>query len=568
MSAKKKLPIGIDSFEKMITSGFYYVDKTGLISELLCNWGEVNLFTRPRRFGKSLNMSMLRNFLEIGCDPLLFDGLRISQEQDLCKEYMGKFPVISITLKNVEGLTFERAGAAMRNVIGKEALRFEFLSKSDRLSDREKEIYAQLTKVGEENSAIFAMSDSALSDSLQTLSMLLSKHYNRKVIILIDEYDVPLDKAFQNGYYEEMVSLIRGILGSALKTNDYLQFAVLTGCLRISKESIFTGLNNINVMSVADEYFDEYFGFTDKEVRDLLSYYDLGFAYETIKRWYDGYYFGKTSIYCPWDVVKYSQALLKNKNALPENYWANTSGNAMIRRFIDKSNQQTRKEIEQLIAGDLITKAVNLELTYSELDSSIENLWSVLFTTGYLTQRGQTDERQVNLAIPNREIRELFISQIQVWFEETARSDTARIGTFCAAFPKGDAEIIEDMMNDYLWSTISIRDTAVRRERKESFYHGMLLGLLRYEDSWYIKSNTESGEGFSDILIETPDRIGVVIEIKYAEDQNLDKSCRQALEQIEKNNNMGRLTEDGMETIVKYGIAFYKKRCKAVLGQV
>lgn len=566
MAAKKKLPVGIENFGEFSYNGFYYVDKTGLIIDLLHNWGKVNLFTRPRRFGKSLNMSMLQHFFEIGCEKNLFDGLKVSQDEALCEEYMGRFPVISITLKGVDGLTFEAASAAMRNIIGKEALRFEFLLKSDKLSDREKEMYAQLVKVGDENQAIFSMSDALLSDSLQTLSMLLSKHYDRKVILLIDEYDVPLDKAFQSGYYLEMVSLMRNIFGNVLKTNDHLQFAVLTGCLRISKESIFTGLNNMNVLSITDEYFDEYFGFTDTDVRELLSYYELEFAYETIKEWYDGYCFGNVSIYCPWDVIKYCQALLKNKKAVPENYWANTSGNAMVRRFIDKANQQARNEIEQLISGGAITKAVNMELTYNELDSSIDNLWSVLFTTGYLTQNGRIGGKQYRLSIPNREIRDLFITQIKVWFEETTRADETRIGKFCAAFPNADAALIEEMLNDYLWNTISIRDTSVQKDMKENFYHGMLLGILQYEDNWYIKSNAESGEGFSDILIETRNRIGVVIEVKYAGDDNLDKWCKKALDQIERNHYDARLVEDGMKSVVKYGIAFYKKHCRVLLG--
>lgn len=566
MAAKKKLPVGIENFGEFSYNGFYYVDKTGLIIDFLHNWGKVNLFTRPRRFGKSLNMSMLQHFFEIGCEKNLFDGLKVSQDEALCEEYMGRFPVISITLKGVDGLTFEAASAAMRNIIGKEALRFEFLLKSDKLSDREKEMYAQLVKVGDENQAIFSMSDALLSDSLQTLSMLLSKHYDRKVILLIDEYDVPLDKAFQSGYYLEMVSLMRNIFGNVLKTNDHLQFAVLTGCLRISKESIFTGLNNMNVLSITDEYFDEYFGFTDTDVRELLSYYELEFAYETIKEWYDGYCFGNVSIYCPWDVIKYCQALLKNKKAVPENYWANTSGNAMVRRFIDKANQQARNEIEQLISGGAITKAVNMELTYNELDSSIDNLWSVLFTTGYLTQNGRIEGKQYRLSIPNREIRDLFITQIKVWFEETTRADETRIGKFCAAFPNADAALIEEMLNDYLWNTISIRDTSVQKDMKENFYHGMLLGILQYEDNWYIKSNTESGEGFSDILIETRNRIGVVIEVKYAGDDNLDKWCKKALDQIERNHYDARLVEDGMKSVVKYGIAFYKKHCRVLLG--
>lgn len=564
MNLRKKLPIGIEDFGEFSADDFYYVDKTGMISELLCNWGKVNLFTRPRRFGKSLNMSMLRNFFEIGCDEKLFDGLKISQEKELCKRYMGRFPVISITLKGVDGLTFQLASDAMRSVIGKEALRYEFLLDSDRLSESEKSIYARLVKVGSDSSAVFPMSDSLLTDSLCILSRLLSKHYGQKTIILIDEYDVPLDKAFHAGYYDEMVSLVRNLFNNALKTNEYLQFAVLTGCLRICKESIFTGLNNMNIMSITDEAFAEYFGFTDAEVYELLSYYELESAYETVKEWYDGYWFGNTSIYCPWDVIKYCQALLKNKNAIPENYWANTSGNAMVRRFIDKANQQTRSEIERLIEGETITKTVNMELTYQELDSTIENLWSVLFTTGYLTQRRKSEGKSFELMIPNREIRSLFVSQIREWFAETIRTDGTTVETFCRAFPNADAAVIEEILNDYLWKSISILDTSVRKNMKENFYHGMVLGLLQYENNWLIKSNAESGEGFGDILIETQERTGIVIEIKYAQNGNLDKSCEAALQQIEDNNYAARLIEDGMKKIIKYGIAFYRKHCKVV----
>lgn len=564
MSVKKKLPVGIENFADFSMNNFYYVDKTGLIIDLLHNWGKVNLFTRPRRFGKSLNMSMLKCFFETGCDKKLFAGLKISQEEELCEAYMGQFPVISITLKGVDGLSFESAGAAMRNVIGKEALRFEFLQKSDKLSDREKEMYEQLVQVGTGNQAIFSMPDALLADSLQTLSMLLFKHYSRKSIILIDEYDVPLDKAFQAGYYDEMVSLMRSIFGNALKTNDYLQFAVLTGCLRISKESIFTGLNNMKIHTITDTRYDEYFGFTDDDVKTLLDYYGLTDRFEIIKEWYDGYRFGNVSVYCPWDVINYCDSVLGDAKKEPENYWANTSGNMMVRRFIDKANQQTRNEIERLISGESITKTLNMELTYNELDSSIDNLWSVLFTTGYLTQQSRTERACCELIIPNREIRELFVTQIREWFRETTRADIPRIESFCHAFPNKDAERVEELLNDYLWNSISIRDTSVRKDRKENFYHGMLLGLLQYEDNWFIKSNAESGEGFSDILIETPSRIGVVIKVKYAEDGNLGKWCQRALEQIDRNGYASRLEEDGMKSIVKYGIAFYKKHCKVV----
>lgn len=562
--ALKKLPIGIDGFEKIITNNFYYADKTMFIAELLNNWGEVNLFTRPRRFGKSLNMSMLKSFFEIGSDGALFEGLNIAQEAELCCEYMGKFPVIYITLKGVDGASFSAAKEILRFVTGVEAGRFSFLADSDKLTEAQKMSYRALVEVNADGN--YSMSDTALEHSLLTLTSLLWKHYGTKVIVLIDEYDVPLDKAFQSGFYDEMLQLLRNFLGNVLKTNDSLQFAVLTGCLRISKESIFTGLNNLRVNTITDALYDEYFGFTDADVKKLLEYYRLSAHYDQIKEWYDGYRFGNVGVYCPWDVINYCFDARADACTEPRNYWANTSGNNMVRRFIDLANQQTRKEIELLIAGDSITKNINMELTYNELDSSVDNLWSVLFTTGYLTQRGRMEGKGFSLAIPNREIQELFVSQIRVWFQEYTRADAPRIEKFCLSFPEANAEVIEELLNDYLWNSIGIRDTAVRSNLKENFYHGMLLGLLQYEDSWIIKSNTESGEGFSDILIETPNRTGVVIEVKYVEAENLDKGCAEAIAQIEKKNYASRLIDDGMMTVIKYGIAFYKKRCRVRLG--
>lgn len=563
----KKLPIGIDGFEKIRTNDFYYVDKTQFIAELLRNWGEVNLFTRPRRFGKSLNMSMLKSFFEIGGDKTLFEGLKILQEKELCEKYMGQFPVISITLKGVSGSDFVSASAAMRNVIGKEALRFQFLLESDRLTEKETELYAQLIEVGDEHRAIFSMSDAALEDSIQTLSRLLSKHYGQKTILLIDEYDVPLDKAFRAGYYDEMTELIRNLLGNALKTNDSLQFAVLTGCLRISKESIFTGLNNLNVMTVSDPYFCDGFGFTDEEVRELLRYYELEDAYETVRDWYDGYRFGNVSIYCPWDVIKYVQIRLRDKGAEPENYWANTSGNNIVRRFIDKADLMTKGDIERLLSGGTICKPIKQELTYRELDSSVDNLWSVLFATGYLTQRGPSHGRQVQLAIPNREVEELFADLVEDWFKETSRADLSRIERFCTAFPNGDAVLIQEMLRDYLWDSISVRDTAVRMDRKENFYHGMVLGLLQSRGDWLVLSNAEMRERYGDISVCTPERTGIVIELKYAGDGNLEKGCQAALKQIEERKYAAALERRGMKKILKYGMAFCEKECMVVVKE-
>ena len=563
MADALKLPVGIESFEEIRKEGFYYIDKTGLIEQLLNQWGKVNLFTRPRRFGKTLNMSMLRYFFEIGTDKALFEGLYISRNEEFCEEYLGKYPVVFISLKNVDGLTFEDAKYQLVELIGIEAERFHFLLKSDRLTENEKSRYRALIDLRDGH---YTMDSGIVASSLQTLSQLLYKHYGQKTIILIDEYDVPLDKAFQNGYYREMVSLIRAMFGLALKTNDFLQFAVLTGCLRIAKESIFTGLNNFNVLSVMSPQFDECFGFTDEEVKEMLAYYGLSEHYEQMKQWYDGYLFGNISVYCPWDVINHCRDLRVDPDAFPEDYWSNTSGNGIVRRFIDKANMQTKSEIEQLIAGEKIVKEIRQELTYDELDKTIDNLWSVLFTTGYLTQRGRVDGRCYRLAIPNREIRELFITQIREWFKDSVGRDKTTLDDFAAAMLRGDESQVEKIFGDYLWNTIIIRDTAVSKERKENFYHGILLGLFGFMDNWIVKSNVESGIGYSDILIEAFDcRVGIVIEVKYAEDGNLDAACKKALEQIEEKSYEARLQEDGMRTILKYGIACYKKDCRVAV---
>lgn len=559
---KKKLPVGIDDFGKLRREDFYYIDKTGLIRDLLNNWGEVNLFTRPRRFGKTLNMSMLKCFFEIGTDKTLFDGLAISQEAALCEEYMGKYPVIFISLKDVDGLRFEDARKRLIKKVGTEAERFRFLLNSDRLSVNEKEKYSALVAL---DKGQYVMDEEMLTSSLEVLSSLLCRHYGKKAILLIDEYDVPLDKAFQHGYYNEMVLLIRGLFGQVLKTNEFLQFAVLTGCLRVSKESIFTGLNNFDVNSIVDVEHDEQFGFTDSEVQRLLEDYGLNERSGIVKEWYDGYRFGNANIYCPWDVIKYTKKLLADPYAEPEAFWINTSGNDLVKRFIDKADKTTQNEIERLIAGEAIEKAIRLDLTYNELDASIANLWSVLFTTGYLTQTGRAVNGVYKLVIPNREVREVFILQIQEWFKETTLADSARINRFCAAFPAGDVSTIQDMLHDYLWDSISVRDTAVRTSMKENFYHGMVLGLLRSQGNWLIQSNAETGEGYSDISVSTPARTGIVIELKYANDGDLEAVCAEALKQIEEKKYAVGLQRQGMKTIIRYGIAFWEKECMVVM---
>ena len=563
---KKKLPVGIENFREFFTEDFYYVDKTMFIKDLLQNWGKVNLFTRPRRFGKSLNISMLKYFFEIGSDTSCFDGLKIMQEKALCEEYMGKFPVISISLKSVDGLKYESALAALRTVIGNEAGRFRFLHESSELDKDDKNSYDQLILMETKGNSKYAMSDAALIDSLRTLSQLLEKHYGRKTILLIDEYDVPLDKAFQAGYYDEMVSLIRNLLGNALKTNDSLYFAVLTGCLRISKESIFTGLNNLKVHTISDVRYDEYFGFTNSDVDELLEFYGLSSYKDMIRDWYDGYHFGDTDVYCPWDVINYCDELLADPGAEPENYWANTSGNDLIRRLLKKANQSTKSDIEQLINGETITKTIRQELTYREVEDSIDNIWSVLYSTGYLTCRRRVPGKRMELALPNREVRELFIDLVKDWFEEITQADSGKISRFCTAFPSGDTDTIQEMLGNYLWDSISVRDTAVRRNMKENFYHGMLLGLLQSQDSWLVKSNAEAGEGYSDISIQTPDRIGIIIELKYTDDGNLETACKEALEQIEEKKYAEGLKRRGMKKVIKYGIAFCGKECLVVIG--
>ena len=553
---QKKLPIGIENFEDMIKENYYYVDKTGLLKQLLNEHGLVNLFTRPRRFGKSLNMSMLKYFFEIGNDQAIFEDLEISKDKELCDQYQGKFPVISVSLKGAKAGNYEDAKAMMKYIMAAESRRLYDRMSGDKLSEKQKE---QMKSLMSDN-----MKDTELMTALWILSSILKEYYGKKVIILIDEYDVPLDKAFENNYYNEMIILLRNMLKQSLKTNDNLYMAVLTGCLRIARESIFTGLNNFNIFSITDQYFDEYFGFTDKEVKEILQYYKVPEAFEQTKKWYDGYRFGSTDIYCPWDVINHCRALKVEPDATPQPYWINTSGNYIVKRFIEKANQQTRREIEQLIEGKAIQKEIRLELTYNELDSTIENLWSVLFATGYLTQQGKPQGRTYSLIIPNESIRQIFIEQIQEWFKETTRKDENRLKDFCKAFEEGNAEAIEEQFNNYLMKTISIRDTFTTK--KENFYHGVLLGLLSYDPDWYITSNQESGDGYSDIMIEAEQaRIGIIIEVKYAENiKTLDKACQKALKQIKEKNYDQKLEEEGYETILNYGIACYKKRCKVL----
>ena len=558
---KKKLPIGIENFEDMMKEDFYYVDKTGLIADLLHNWGAVNLFTRPRRFGKSLNMSMLEHFFSLNGDKSIFDGLEISKEASLCEEYMGKYPVLSISLKGIDAWNYEMAFEMAVQIMKRVPAKVQYLLESDALSEQDKAEYCKLL---DDN-----MSEAVFCNSLRVLSELLEKHHGAKVILLIDEYDVPLAKAHANGYYDQMISLIRNLLGEALKTNNSLKLAVLTGCLRISKESIFTGLNNLKVLTIADERFDEYFGFTDKEVRGLLEYYDAADHYDEVKRWYDGYQFGNAEVYCPWDVLNHCDRIRSESNVQPENYWINTSSNDAVKRFIQESaNATTKREIERLVAGEIIIKEIHQELTYPEIYQTIDNIWSLLFTTGYLTQRGKAEGRQMKLAIPNLEIRDIYVTQIMEFFKENVRKDGDTLNRFCNALQKGDAEVVEKVFTEYLRRSISIRDTFIKKDMKENFYHGVLVGILGVKDRWGISSNQEMGEGYTDILAE-PDTgdMGIIIEVKYAHDGDLDAACKEALKQIAYTRYEDDLEDDGVEHILKYGIACYKKRCKVMLAE-
>ncbi len=563
---KRKLPVGIEKFEEIRREGFYYVDKTTMIRDLLRKWGKVNLFTRPRRFGKSLNMSMLKAFFEIGCDKTLFDGLAISGEQDLCEKYMGKFPVISVNLKGVNGADYETARALLCSVIGNEAARFRFLLETDRISELEKELYRQLLVTDPNRQGMYAMPDAVLMGSLKTLSMLLKEYYKTEVIILIDEYDVPLAKASERGYYESMALLIRNLFEQALKTNDSLYFAVMTGCLRVAKESIFTGLNNLKLLSVTNVRFDEYFGFTDEEVRELLRYYGREDRYEAMREWYDGYRFGNVEVYCPWDVISYCDDLTDDPEAEPRDYWSNTSSNDVIRHFIEKVDHGlTRSEIEALVSGEILTKEIHEDLTYNRLYDSVDHIWSVLFATGYLTQRGKAEGKRYRLAIPNREIRNIFTEQIMTMFKEAVAKDGESLDAFCAALQKGDAREAERLFTAYLGKTISIRDTSVRKASKENFYHGILLGILGFKSGWYVRSNEESGEGWSDILVRLENEdTGMIIEIKYAEEGRYAAACEQALRQIEEKDYTAKLKEEGCSLILKYAVACFRKKCRIV----
>ncbi|MCD8155663.1 MAG: ATP-binding protein [Clostridiales bacterium] len=556
---KKKMPIGIEDFAEIITQGFYYVDKTGMIKELLSDWGKVNLFTRPRRFGKSINMSMLKYFFEIGTEKSLFDGLAISKETELCEKYMGQYPVVSISLKGIEGANYSAARSMAVDVINEEARRFSFLLESTNLIPNEKELLSRLMDRG--------MEDGVLVSSLRNFTELLEKHYGKKAIVLIDEYDVPLAKANECGYYDEMIKLIRGMFHQALKTNPNLEFAVLTGCLRVSKESIFTGLNNPKMYTLLDARCDEQFGFTDDEVREMLAYYDLREYYDITKEWYDGYRIGRANVYNPWDVINWCDQLLTNSNKVPRSYWTNSSGNEEVKRFIQKmGNGVTKTQIERLISGETVQKKIEEQLTYDTMYDSVENLWSLLYAAGYLTQSEMPSGNLVRLTVPNTEVRSIFRDYVLKLFEKKIAKDGTTVSAFCESLKNGNAAEVERLFAALMKNTISVRDTAVRKEFKESFYHGLLLGILGFKDGWSVDSNRESGDGYYDIAIEIEDEeIGIVIEVKYAENAQFEQECERALKQINDNDYTAELKDDGMRTLLKYGVACYKSQCKVVV---
>ena len=557
-----RLPVGIEDFAEIRRHGYYYVDKTQLIEQVLNRRNKVSLFTRPRRFGKTLNMSMLQHFFEIGTDPKLFQGLSISKNNELCEKHMGKYPVVSISLKSIHADSYAKAKAQLIKLVNREARRVQFLLDSDRLTAVDKALFSELLDR--------EMEEDTLVSSLQELTELLEIHFGQQVIVLIDEYDVPLAKANQNGYYDEMALLLRNFFENVLKTNDSLEFAVLTGCLRIAKESIFTGLNNFKVYSITDTDYDETFGFVDDEVKKMLKSLNQQDHYEEVKEWYDGYRFGNTDVYCPWDVVNYCADHLTTPNATPKNYWLNTSGNEVINHFIDSVGEPqklAKTELERLVSGNVVRKRINETITYKELYSTIDNLWSTLFMTGYLTQRGSEDDGRYRLVIPNREIRNIVTDHILSLFQDEVKKDGQMANAFCQALMEGKEKEVERLLTAYMGKTISIRDTFVRKSIKENFYHGILLGILSFKTGWEVSSNRESGTGFSDILIEIDDSdIGIVIEVNYSDDEDqLEKDCKEALKQIKDRDYSQKLRDAGFHRILKYGIACQIKTCKVLV---
>lgn len=557
----KRLPTGWDDFERVIKGDYYYVDKTRLVNNLIQTGSAVTLFTRPRRFGKTLNMSMLKNFFEIGSDPSLFDGLEITKNKVICNEYMGKYPVISISLKGVSGLTYEEAKNKLAAVIATEAMRFSFLEDSSKLSERDKALYEQLVKVDDNGKSRFDLPLDVLSGSLYTMTELLNKHYGLKAVVLIDEYDVPLDKAHIHGYYDEMVELIRDMFHAAFKTNSNLAFAVLTGCLRVSKESIFTGLNNMKVDSISMLNSGEIFGFSNNEVEQMLAYYGISENKDEVKAWYDGFRFGDDEVYCPWDVINYVDDNISGVTKEPNNYWINSSGNDLVREFVDISTKETIEDLEKLVSGEKVKKSINENLTYRDMDSTIDNLWGILYATGYLTGI-RTNDNLYDLWIPNKEVRQIYEENIIKWFNKKVREDASSKEQFYNAALSGNAEEMEGVLNGLLFDSVSIRDTYTRKYLRENFYHGFVLGLLTGFEG--IRSNSESGDGYSDIMIlDRGNKTAAILELKYADSDDvevMEKACNAAIKQIVVKKYDKTLIRSGVaKNIYKYGISFNKK---------
>jgi len=558
----KPIPIGVENFKRLVDEDYYFADKTLLIKDLLDTKAAVSLFTRPRRFGKTLNMSMLRCFFEKTEEDnsYLFNGLKIANAGEKYMAYMGQYPVISVSLKGMSKKTFQKNIDVFKNLIADEFERHRDILKSDKITARKRKKFEKICNE-EADDAVYESSLKLLTDCLYAV-------HQKKVIILIDEYDVPLQNAWLNGFYDEMVDFIRSLFDAALKTNDSLEFGVLTGCLRVSKESIFTGMNNLKVYSISDVAFSDYFGFTDAEVQQMLKTYELEKYHDTVKQWYDGYHFGKTEMYCPWDITNYCFDMLQNPDAQPKAYWLNTSGNDIVRQFISSATATMKDDIEHLMAGQSVRKVISQELTYRELNDNIDNLWSMLYMTGYLTHSAVLEDDELELMIPNLEIRKIFRTQIYKWFSAYAAQNKVNLTDFCMTFRNGDADSAQQMFSKYLNDVISIRDTNVEIAKKENFYHGILLGLLSRMDDWIVKSNVESGDGYSDILIRIPaDKIGIVIEVKYGEDEKTEQGCKEALKQVEKMNYQQYLLDEGMTTILKYGVACYKKKSRIVKAE-
>ena len=562
MKQKKKLSIGIENFTKLQTEDFYYVDKTMLIKELLDNWAEVNLFTRPRRFGKTLNMSMLQYYFEDKRDQFtgekidnsyLFEGLNIKAEGEKYTKYMGKYPVINLSLKSAKQPTYKMAYESLIDEIMKEYRRHNFILNSDKLLQSEKKIFLDISN-GEAKEIEYAK-------SLQFLSSCLEKYFGSKTIILIDEYDVPLENAFFEGFYDEMISFIRSLFESALKTNPSLEFSIITGCLRISRESIFTGLNNLNIISILNNRYAEYFGFTAEEVEELCDYYNIQEKYETAKKWYNGYTFGHKNVYNPWSVVKYIYDVLGDSHVFPTSYWANTSSNSIVKSLIERADDITKGEIEALIEGKTIEKPVHEDITYDDVYDNLDNLWNFMFFTGYFKKISErmdenTQEKFVELAIPNLEVKYIFRTKILKWFNEKIKSEDLSI--LYTSIINGEVDVFQKEVNRLLKKTISFNDAY------ENFYHGFMIGLLSHMDGYIVKSNRETGDGRCDIYIKPLSIFdkAVIIEMKVCDKpKELFTKPQDALQQIEDKKYAYELNESGYEDIIKYGMAFYRKDC-------